>query len=433
MSDSASPLNILVLHRLGDPRVAPDFLVKHTNLLRIYHPEHHYIYHDVSLPIPEFVKEEYFDAILLDVTFLCLRWAGDELFQNVLHSLDFVRGSSALKIAFPQDEYDCHLKLDDWMCSWDVDILYTVLPNHSSVLYPRFGRKGVLRDAFTGYLDDELINAKPANHDTRPIDIGYRARKLPPYFGRIGQNKWTIAGDVRQKATREGFTLDLAVGEKSSLPGQSWLDFINRCKFTLGANSGSSLLDPYGEIQRKVKSYVAANPSATFEDVERSCFPGLDGIRSMTAISPRNLEAGLLESCQILVDGSYSNILEPGEHYIPLRQDASNFSEVAKIMRNRGEVFRIRKACRTRLLEHRPLRASWHARELLQTVQKAAKPDRPSDAKERGCRAVARYSRSMNESYKALWRKQRLKKAIRGLLPDESGIVTFLRRLTGRA
>lgn len=433
MRDPDEPLNILVLHRLGDPLAAPDFLVKHTHLLRNYHPENNYLYHDVSLPIPEFVREEYFDAILLDVTLLCIRWAEDELFQEIISALDFVRHSSALKIAFPQDEYDCHLKLDNWMCSWNVDILYTVLPDHVSALYPQFSRQRTLRKAFTGYLDDKLFKAEPAGYNARPIDIGYRARKLPPYFGRIGQNKWTIAEGVRQKALQEGLTLDIAVGERSSLPGQSWLDFINRCKFTLGANSGSSLLDPYGDIQRKVKSYVAVHPEATFDEVERTCFPGLDGLHSMTAISPRNLEAGMFESCQLLVEGAYSGILEPHQHYIPLTADASNFSDVLKIMRNRHEVDCIRKRCRNRLLDYEPLRASWHAREIIQTVRDEAKPDRPSDASDKGRQASVRYKSAMHRDYEHLWRRQRIKKTIRGFFPYESPTIAFLRRLTRRS
>jgi hypothetical protein len=67
-------LNILVLHRLRDPKKAKDVLLKLVFLLKKYKPEHNYLYHDVSLPIPEYIKDFRFDPIILDVTLLCLRY-----------------------------------------------------------------------------------------------------------------------------------------------------------------------------------------------------------------------------------------------------------------------------------------------------------------------------------------------------------------------
>lgn len=422
------PLNILILHRLGDPLVARDFLVKHTYMLQRNCPENNLLYHDVDLPLPAFVKDVPFDAILFDVTVLCLRWAREDLFRGILSSLEFVRASTALKMAFPQDEYDCHLTLDEWMCDWNIDTVYSVLPEHAEVLYPAFSKAGDIRKAFTGYLNDDDIGLRGSRFDDRPIDIGYRARKLPPYFGRIGENKWRIAEVVRQKGEEAGLRLDIAVGENSSLVGPYWLKFLGQCKFTLGANSGSSLLDPRGLIQKKVRAYITANPNAPFEEVEKACFPGLDGVLSMTAISPRNLEAGLLESCQILVDGTYSEILEPYEHYIPLREDASNFAEVLGVMQNIREVNRIRQACRTRLLEYKPLRASCHAREIVDSIRSSARTARPSGASDRGRQAIARYQSSMHSDYETLWRKQRIKRKIRGYFSENSRIIEFLRR-----
>lgn len=422
------PLNILILHRLGDPLAARDFLVKHTYLLQRHCPENNLLYHDVDLPLPSFVKDIHFDAILLDVTFLCLRWAREDIFQKFRNSLDFVKTSPALKIAFPQDEYDCHITLDEWMCDWKVDILYSVLPEHVKTLYPSFSKKGIIREGFTCYLNDEDIDLKFVRPEERPIDIGYRARKLPPYFGKIGETKWKIAEAVSRPALQAGLTLDIAVGEKSSLIGKSWLDFISQCKFTLGANSGSSLLDPDGSIQRKVRAYITENPTVSYEEVQKACFPGLDGICEMTAISPRNLEAGLLESCQILVDGSYSGILEPHEHYIPIRDDASNFPDVLRTMRDLEEADRIRKACRTRLLDYQPLRASWHANEIVRSIKGAAITNRPSEAGPMARQAIVSYQDATRSAYKNLWRRQRIRRKIRGYFPENSRTIEFVRR-----
>ena len=76
-------LNILVLHRLGNPEIAPLFLRRHVFVLKEHFPEHNYIYHDSELPLPDCVRHGEFDAIVLDVTFLCLRWADKAVFRQI--------------------------------------------------------------------------------------------------------------------------------------------------------------------------------------------------------------------------------------------------------------------------------------------------------------------------------------------------------------
>src|SRR5690606_18607955 len=139
----------------------PAFLRGHVFFLRHHFPEHHYIYHDVHLPLPQFVKETVFDAIILDVTLLCMRWAPDQVRCKILSEYDFVKSSPAVKIALPQDEYDSHRVLDDWMCEWNVDVVVSVISSHWEVLYPRFYQKGEILLGYTAYVDDGLLGARP--------------------------------------------------------------------------------------------------------------------------------------------------------------------------------------------------------------------------------------------------------------------------------
>ena len=73
---------------------------------------------------------------------------------------------------------------------------------------------------------------------------------------------------------------------------------------------------------------MAAHPADGFEEVESACFPGRDGEIDYRAISPRHLEACATRTCQILVEGDYNGVLEPGRHYLPLRADLGNLDEV---------------------------------------------------------------------------------------------------------
>lgn len=402
-------LSILVLHCLGNPVLAPAFLNHHVFALQRNFPENDYLYHDATLPLPDYVAELDFDAIVLDVTFLTARWASLDFLQARKDAYTFVRESAAVKIAFPQDEYDCNVLLDDWMCEWSVDVVFSVIASGWDVLYPRYHKQGNIRLGYTGYIDESLIDRSTKPFQQRAIDIGYRAKKLPPYFGRVGQAKWTIGRDVARLARNTGLNVDIELGDQGTLFGDAWLKFIDDSKFTLGANSGSSLLDPTGEIQRHVRAYLVANPDATFEAVEAACFAGQEGLYSFTAISPRVLEAALLDSAQILVDGEYSGIVKPGEHYIPIRDDASNFDEVRAAMLDTAEVEKMVKRCRETILSVDALRYRNKARIILELIGDltARKNLAPNRDHVRSC--IARYTSEMPAKYKACWRSQQLR------------------------
>jgi len=399
-------LNILVLHSLGDARLAPRVLQKNVFSLEMNFPEHNYLYHDSALSIPDYVKETRFDAILLDVSFLWPRWFGEERFRKHVSEYEFVAESDAVKLAFPQDDYDCHQLLDDWMCDWRVDAVFSVIASGWDVLYPRYHRAGDIRLGYTGYIDEHLLNWLPKALEDRPVDIGYRARKLPPYFGRLGENKWTIGRDVAARARDAGLRVDIELGDQGTLLGDAWLNFIGDSKFTLGANSGSSLLDPTGSIQRSVRTYLSNRPDASFEEVEENCFPGLDGKYSFTAVSPRVLEAALLGSAQILVDGEYSGIVKPGEHFIPIRPDASNFSEVLEAMADRPMVEGMVRRCREAVLSVDALRYKNKARMILNLIGELTAHKKPGSNCEKVRQVIARYAAEMPPKYQSCWRRQ---------------------------
>ena len=48
-------------------------------------------------------------------------------------------------------------------------------------------------------------------------------------------------------------------------------------------------------------------------------------------MGPKNFEAILSKTLQILIEGEYNNILKPSKHYIELKKDFSNIDEIIKI------------------------------------------------------------------------------------------------------
>ena len=74
--------------------------------------------------------------------------------------------------------------------------------------------------------------------------------------------------------------------------------------------------------------FVARNPNADFQEIADSCFSGQDNRVTFTALSPRNIEAALLGTVQLATPGSYSGLMQPLAHFIPLAEDCSNIADV---------------------------------------------------------------------------------------------------------
>lgn len=62
--------------------------------------------------------------------------------------------------------------------------------------------------------------------------------------------------------------------------------------------------------------------------------PGWDG-HALGAIGPRHLEAAAARTCQVLVEGGYSGVLEPDVHYLPVRPDLTDVDAVVERLGDR--------------------------------------------------------------------------------------------------
>jgi hypothetical protein len=405
-------LNILVLHHLGDPLRWRVSMVEKELCLPLFALEHNYIAHNVALPLPAFVRDIQFDGIILTQTFLSRR-RDPGYYRQALADYSFIKESSAFKIALPQDDYDCSAILDRWLVDWKVDLVYPVCADHWEVLYPQYSTFGRLKQGYTGYISDRLMerarNPKPIS--LRPIDVSYRAAKLLPSFGRLGYLKGTIGELFGRVATGQGLALDLST---DTIVGSKWFDFIEDSKTMLGVNSGSSLLDPEGLVNRKVQRYLLRHPGASFEEVEAACFPGMDGRYVFTAISPRNLECALLQTTQLLTPGPYSNMMRPWEHYVPLEPDVANFGEVLPVLKDHRRLETIAADCRKQILSFPELRYDNHVADLISEIQQGTKVSSVDRAA--SVPLFQRYREEMAVLEPAFWRRERLRKRTREFL-----------------
>lgn len=282
--------------------------------------------------VPAWIGELDIDLVILHTTVLSDRWQPDD-FRDVVRRMLPVRGVRSPKVAMPQDEFLNTDILVDALEKIGVDHVFTCAPEEEwATIYGSLVAKGVgMTRVLTGYIEPETVREiERLSHRVaaRDIDIGYRAKRPRPWLGRHGMMKEWVANAFAAEGMRRGLRLDISTEPADTLLGDAWHRFLLSSRYTIGVESGASILDRGGRIRACSDAFVEANPVASFEDVERHCFAGLDGGLNLRAIAPRHFEACATRTPQILVEGAYNGILEAGRHYIPVRADFANLSEV---------------------------------------------------------------------------------------------------------
>lgn len=281
--------------------------------------------------LPWFLPLVPFDVIVFHTTLLSSRWIEDE-FHEACRRIAPLARSRVPKVAIPQDEF----LRGDLLCwfieTFRVDRVLSIFPpTEWPKIYRDVDRERVqFEQVLAGYLDERL----PAKLDrlgrrvNRTVDIGYRAWHAAPWIGRQGLLKVRIAEEFAGLAGAVGVEADISTRGADVFLGDAWYEFLLRCKYTLGVEGGSSLLDYDGSARARTDAYMAEHPDAGFEEIEAACFPGQDGSLDAHVITPRHLEAAATRTCQILVEGDYNGVLQAGVHYHPVKRDFSNVAEV---------------------------------------------------------------------------------------------------------
>jgi glycosyltransferase involved in cell wall biosynthesis len=290
-------------------------------------------------PVPGWMRRIRYDAIVFHTSLLSsLRWApqvDETLRERVLE----LRDLPGLRAAMPQDEFLRSDALCDFIRDAGVDVVFSVSPESEwSKIYAGVDRERVrFEPVLTGYLDErtlERIDAIVRETGERPNDLFYRAGAERPYLGRHGMLKTQIAVRGEAEGRSRGLTADISINPADTLLGDDWFRHLAAARWTLGVEGGASILDHDGTVREATMRYMAAHPDASYDEVEAACFPGRDGELALFALSPRHLEACATRTGQILVEGSYSGVLEPGRHYLELKADLSNLGAVLEEARD---------------------------------------------------------------------------------------------------
>lgn len=319
---------LLLYHQ--KPRAQRKAISTHLAVFSKYKPDD-FVYWNVAYGIPDIVVKCNFEAVLFHFTFFIpnINVPFDKEFENwsILNKLDIP------KFAIIQDEYVNTDSLCRFLKKFKVETVFTCLPETLyQTVYP-FEKSGVKHfyTVLTGYIDEEMVNNylfKP--HNQRTLDVVYRARKMPYNLGTFGTYKWKLTEKFLEINADYKLRMDMSNDPNDFIFGEKWYQFVADSRTILGCESGAGVHDPKGDIRRCCERMVLNDPEVDFETVKTACFGNSDDSFAYYAVSPRHFEAAASRTCQVLIEGSYNDILRPDLHYIPVKKDWSNMDQVMK-------------------------------------------------------------------------------------------------------
>jgi hypothetical protein len=331
----STPRRVLVLYQHTAPGPMRSALRQKVRVLQASATRHKIVYWNAGYSVPRAIRRLAVDAVILDNTLLVARWAPE--FAARRPTFEWLADVGALKIAFPQDEYNRAHVLDDWLADLGVDVVFSLHgPEPRRLLYPRLGNTARFEQCLTGYVDELEVSRNAAvvlPHERRRLDLAYRAQTLPPRFGRLGQLKQTVAETVAPAARAAGLRVDVSTDLRDAVLGDRWFPFVASARAVLGSESGASAIDRRGELVTAERTMLAEQPDISFADFDAAMPAGWDG-QLPGSVGPRHLEAAAARTCQVLVEGGYDGVLEPEVHYLPVRPDGSNAGDVVERLKD---------------------------------------------------------------------------------------------------
>jgi hypothetical protein len=322
-------LSVLVL--CDNSRTHASNLREHLDALAGYSRHRVRLYNAKGVPRSRFLDLDAFDVVVIHYSLVI---TSDNYLAPWLR--ERIREFEGLKVQFLQDEYrwvDAVTAMMRWL---GIDVLFSIVPRASLPALYEGRLDGVeIIPTLAGFVPEKpppVRRLPPLSR--RPIDVGYRGRVLPYWIGALSQEKIAIAKGFLARASAYGLECDIAWSEADRIYGDAWTRFLSSCRTTLGTESGSSLTDFDGSVERATLVYLEDHPDAAFEEVFDAVLAPYEGNVMMNVISPRVFEAAALHTGLVLFPGEYGGVLEPERHYIALEKDFSNMDAVAAAIRD---------------------------------------------------------------------------------------------------
>lgn len=278
-----------------------------------------------------------FDAVVIHYT---IRLPFDQIADQNGVLLSEYRG---LKVLFIQDEYNHTYRAWYWIRRLGIQLVFTVVPqNEIRRVYPPQEFPGVrFVSVLTGYVPEDLPVGVCQPPSQRRLVVGYRGRPLPVQYGALGFEKIGIGELVAGYCQSHGISYDIEWTEEARIYGPKWYEFISSCRSMLGSESGSNVFDWDGTLTQKIQEFRARNPNGTDAQLYAELIRPLELPGLMNQVSPRIFEAVVSRTVLVLFEGSYSGVVSPYLHFIPVKKNGSNLDEVFRLLADGSYVDRM--------------------------------------------------------------------------------------------
>ena len=295
------------------------------------------MYCDINRPHHVLVASMAIDSFdLIVVSHLAL---GDDV-KDIAPWTELLAKRRGALVSFIGNEYDLMAEKIEFLRDSRADIVCSQLSLAAAqYLYAELDQAKIisLPHALNPDVYQSVTNAK------RTTDIGFIGAVYPTWVGDLERTMLLLA--TSEIAPLLGLSHDIRL---QNLPRDQWAAFLSTTRAIIGAESGSYYLHRKGALLTEAKQWCEANPTAQFDDVEARFFGDRSGVPSGKTISSRHFEPIGTRTCQILLEGSYAGLLEPNEHYIPVRKDLQDLPEALRRATDEG----IRVAVTNRAYEH---------------------------------------------------------------------------------
>ena len=239
-----------------------------------------------------------------------------------------IRFFNGIKVATVQDEQRAGYERLAFLNGLGINHLFSVAPHELyEILYPSQVRNFSISELLTGYVTEEhLLRLRKSDClGDRPFDVVYRGRKLPDWYGHLGDLKWKISDRLAQRAESNKLRVNVSYREEDRIYGQDWFEFLESGVIAVGTPSGSSFLDLFGK-HNEVTNYI---DPVIIDD-------GDPINANYTAISPKIFDYIASRNLLALTPGDYSNLIEPRKHFMELDEAADNIEEILEFSRTKS-------------------------------------------------------------------------------------------------
>lgn len=301
----------------------------------VRHADAEVYYFNTFIKESNYLKRQSFDLIIYHYSFMALKWSCN----GALLKYDWLKSIKGRRVAIAQDEYLNSIEVNRFLKQHDVKVLFSCCdrPQDIDLIYPKhLNNLEKVISVLPGYI--ETKNLKPLNqlkkHDKRNVDIFYRARNNSMVLGKLSLRKSRIAKEFLSLELPH-LSIDISLEPKDTILGEQWFLALENARVVLGVEGGASVFDPDGSLSLRVDEYIKNNPGASYSEINVNVLKESEGSLVYKTISPRSFEAIMTNTCQVLYEGSYSDVLIPNKHYIQLNEDFSNIENVLSLIENK--------------------------------------------------------------------------------------------------